>query len=1381
MLADPLFDRLARALAGRYTLVRELGRGGMATVYLGTDVKLGRQVAIKLLAPATRAYLGSDRFQREVLLAAQLSHPHIVPLFEADEADGLLFYVMEYVEGESLRQRLSRQGPLPVDDAVRIAGEVGDALQYAHENGVIHRDVKPENILLSRGHALVSDFGIAKLMEERAGSEGSARTGAGIAVGTAEYMSPEQASGDTRIDPRSDVYSLAAVLYEMLAGEPPFTGPSAQAIAARVVNDPLRPIRTVRPGLPLHLEQALARGLAKSPADRHRTARAFVDALATPPSQRRVSSRQAVWIATVCGAVILGWVVWRGWRVHSPPGMVLVPAGLYPVGGGGAPWRDSTAVQLEAYFIDSAEVGVAAYRRYLDATRGRSPWTPRPPDQWPATGVLWSEAVAYCAWRQRGGRLPTEDEWEAAARGPRGLRYPWGDRWEPGRANADSLHDGFTPAGAGGLGRSWIGAVDLIGNAWEWTATTAADARGQAGHVIKGGAFDTPAANATAAYRAVLPDRRAWLAHTGFRCARGVAVAPEQAPPPASVAVLYFETPDTATAYLADGLTEAIITSLGRVERLGVKSRNTVRRFRGTADDPATLGRVLGVAYLVSGSVGRPRRGQSPAVTVELLRASDGMHVWGGQYQGRDTALQAIPEAVARAVATTITGALRPVERTALASRRPRDPVAYDRFLRANYELAQRTPRAVRRAIDQYESALRLDPGLTPALARVAVGYGLFLDWGWEYPGLSPEAVLSRGFDAADRALQQDSAAADAWMARGFLLSFRNPRTFAGVSEALLHARPATPRPVAGRTAPWPSTPAPTTRTCSGPSPSSGSATAPRRVPTPRRRRACGPDSGCPARRSGRSWSCRPPTRPPRELGSSGWSARSAPWVIPRSPTPRGSDARSWPWASRIGRSSCSSGFAPAARGCGSTSGRRSSTRSDPMRVSGASWRSRRRNDTVCTSTRRADRPAPPRRLPTPGPPRAAPRPRAVGAGPPERHRQTLARRGLRDRVPPLLPPPCALRSRTLPRPAIPLGPGARGAIGRPHRRRSRAAHRVGAAGRRGGTRLRCGRRGVSGPLDGEPLARVRGDRDLDRRPAPRRQRHPRAHDHRAAAAVGRGPDTGRRAAGLRVQPVSARPQQRPRHPRLVPAARFQLAARVRAGAAYARGPAARRRGGGCPDRPGARGGHQPPCARRSGAAVPVHDRSGATARRPGADAGLSRSACPLDSTPRRVGARPARGARRAALAGAGAGSRRARAPGPDSTGRRGHDRAAARAGSQARPRHEHARVAPAAGHARAMDAAVLNPRRTARDALGRRARLAGRVARCRRVQPGGRRRRPREHGFAARALGGARRRAPRLGRRGEAAAAHECGLDPSAGLWQRASRRRGFVSGRPR
>src|SRR3989442_438917 len=536
MLTDPLFDRLARALAGRYTLVRELGRGGMATVYLGTDVKLGRGVAIKLLAPATRAYLGSDRFQREVLLAAQLSHPHIVPLFEADEADGLLFYVMEYVEGESLRQRLSRHGPLSVDDAVRIAAEVGDALPYAHENGVIHRDVKPENILLSRGHALVSDFGVAKLMEERVGSEGVPLTGAGIAVGTAAYMSPEQASGDKRIDARSDVYSLAAVLYEMLAGEPPFTGPSAQAITARVINDLPRPIRTVRPGLPMHLERALVRGLAKSPADRHRTARGFVDAIAAPARKHHVSVSQVGWTTTACGTAILGWIVLRGSRIHSPPGMVLVPAGGLSAGGGGrgAPSRDSTAVQLDAYFIDSAEVGVAAYRRYLDATRAGPPWTQAPPDQWPVTGILWSEASAYCAWRQRGGRLPTEDEWEAAARGPQGFQYPWGNGWERGRANVDSLRDGFAPAGAGSPGRSWVGAVDLIGNAWEWTAAAAPDPRGQPGHVIKGGAFDTPSANATAAYRAVLPDRRAWLPHPRFPPARPVPPGPPRAAPPPS-------------------------------------------------------------------------------------------------------------------------------------------------------------------------------------------------------------------------------------------------------------------------------------------------------------------------------------------------------------------------------------------------------------------------------------------------------------------------------------------------------------------------------------------------------------------------------------------------------------------------------------------------------------------------------------------------------------------------------------------------------------------------------------------------------------------------------------------------------------------------------
>src|SRR5438876_10102907 len=257
MAADPLFDRLARALTGRYTLVRELGQGGMATVYLGSDVKLGRRVAIKVLPPRTRAYLGIDRFQREVLLAARLSHPHIVPLFEADEADELLFYVLEYAEGGALKDRIAREGPLPMDEAIRIAAEVGDALQYAHESGVIHRDIKPGNILLARGHAMVTDFGIAKvLFESGTATGGSAITGTGITVGTAEYMSPEQASGEKRIDARSDVYALAAGLSEMLAGEPPFTGPSSEAIVARVLADSPRPIHTIRPNLPAHIDRA---------------------------------------------------------------------------------------------------------------------------------------------------------------------------------------------------------------------------------------------------------------------------------------------------------------------------------------------------------------------------------------------------------------------------------------------------------------------------------------------------------------------------------------------------------------------------------------------------------------------------------------------------------------------------------------------------------------------------------------------------------------------------------------------------------------------------------------------------------------------------------------------------------------------------------------------------------------------------------------------------------------------------------------------------------------------------------------------------------------------------------------------------------------------
>ncbi len=227
-----LLERLKTALAGRYVVESEIGRGGMAVVYLAEDLKHGRRVAIKVLHPELGAAVGADRFLREIETLAGLTHPHILPLHDSGEADGLLYYVMPFVEGESLGQRLDRKGQLPLDEALRIAREVADGLDYAHDRGVVHRDIKPGNILLSRGHALIADFGIAKAIGAASGGDATA-TATGLSVGTPRYMSPEQAAGVTEVDGRSDVYALGCVLWEMLAGEPPFDGPTPRAILAR--------------------------------------------------------------------------------------------------------------------------------------------------------------------------------------------------------------------------------------------------------------------------------------------------------------------------------------------------------------------------------------------------------------------------------------------------------------------------------------------------------------------------------------------------------------------------------------------------------------------------------------------------------------------------------------------------------------------------------------------------------------------------------------------------------------------------------------------------------------------------------------------------------------------------------------------------------------------------------------------------------------------------------------------------------------------------------------------------------------------------------------------------------------------------------------------
>jgi Tol biopolymer transport system component len=273
-------ERLAAALSDRYRIERELGEGGMATVYLAEDLKHQRQVAIKVLRPELAAVIGAERFLAEIKTTAHLQHPHILPLHDSGEVAGTVFYVMPYVEGESLRERLTRLKQLPVEETVRIGREVADALEHAHTQGVIHRDIKPENILLQGGHALVADFGIALAVTRSEGAERMTETG--MSLGTPHYMSPEQAMGEREIRPAADVYALGCVLYEMLTGEPPFTGATAQAIVAKLLTTDPEPVTTLRRTVPANVDAALEKALQRLPADRFESAGAFADALADP-------------------------------------------------------------------------------------------------------------------------------------------------------------------------------------------------------------------------------------------------------------------------------------------------------------------------------------------------------------------------------------------------------------------------------------------------------------------------------------------------------------------------------------------------------------------------------------------------------------------------------------------------------------------------------------------------------------------------------------------------------------------------------------------------------------------------------------------------------------------------------------------------------------------------------------------------------------------------------------------------------------------------------------------------------------------------------------------------------------------------------------------
>ena len=304
-------------LGTRYTIEREIGRGGMATVWLAEDRQHGRKVAIKTLHPELAGAIGTDRFLREIRLTAQLQHPGIVPILDSgavEAADGtpVPWYAMPYLAGESLRQRLNRETQLPIDEALRITEAVGECLEAAHQQNIVHRDIKPENVFLSGQQVYVVDFGIARALA----ADADRLTSTGLSVGTPSYMSPEQALAGT-VDTRSDQYSLAVVLYEMLAGEPPFAGPNPTAIIARRLAEPARPISTVRATVPSHVERAILRALERTPADRFSSVGEFLGALHTPAVQEtRLPTR---WRASrvALGAMLIVVVVASGWLVAS--------------------------------------------------------------------------------------------------------------------------------------------------------------------------------------------------------------------------------------------------------------------------------------------------------------------------------------------------------------------------------------------------------------------------------------------------------------------------------------------------------------------------------------------------------------------------------------------------------------------------------------------------------------------------------------------------------------------------------------------------------------------------------------------------------------------------------------------------------------------------------------------------------------------------------------------------------------------------------------------------------------------------------------------------------------------------------------------------------
>lgn len=547
---EQLAEQLRGALGEGYAVERALGAGGFAVVFLVRDLNLKRKLAVKVLSPdliTSKSVL--ERFRREAETVAQLSHPHIVPLHFIGQKDDLLYLAMECIDGGSLAERIEQEGRLSTEEAARILAEVASALDYAHKRGVIHRDIKPHNVLLQAetGRSLLTDFGIART------AEGSSLTATGMVVGTPAYLSPEQVTGEPS-DHRADIYALGVVAYEMLAGKPPFTGPTSTAVLMKRLAGPPPSLTTLRPEVPESLAAVIEGMLEPDPAKRFQTAGEVVRGLrgdsvisgsVSAESRRapRPKSRAPLVIGSVAAAVAIAAALGLGLLRRDRPApvaavdadMVHIAGGQYQIGADSGPLnaRPAHTETVKDFGLDMREVSVGEYADYVRTGKATAPWKTMPDSMMPVTGVTYGNAMNYCAWRHPpNGRLPTEIEWEAAARGLSGREFPWGNSWDPSAANTQSAaRNQPAPVGSYPRGATPEGVHDMVGNVWEWTMTPMS---GYPGHpvpdsmkryyVIRGGAFNTADSLATATYRGYLSPQTAPadLSFTGFRCAMPV-------------------------------------------------------------------------------------------------------------------------------------------------------------------------------------------------------------------------------------------------------------------------------------------------------------------------------------------------------------------------------------------------------------------------------------------------------------------------------------------------------------------------------------------------------------------------------------------------------------------------------------------------------------------------------------------------------------------------------------------------------------------------------------------------------------------------------------------------------------------------------------------